>query len=112
MAQICAMSNYENIRISTIYQSTLAYEAMIRSTIKKITDSSSQLSDIFTAKCGGVVGSDPLCRALNNGITTFNDLPTGDGGLNSMFATLTNINGDLYSMYNGQFKPAYSGYIC
>jgi hypothetical protein len=112
MAQACSMSNYENLKISTIYQSTLAYQGVINGTIKKITDSSSQLSKIFTTRCGGVAGSDPFCIALNNGITTFNNLPTGDGGLNSMSNTLTNMNRNINSLYTSQFQPAYTGYKC
>ena len=115
MEQICATSNAENLRISTIYQSTLAYQKGVTGVINTISNAVSQLSNISTSYCTGISASDPkynFCTTLNTGIGNFKNLPTGDGGLNSMSNTLASMATNINSLYTDTFQRAYTGYKC
>ena len=115
MGQVCGGSNTVNLRLDAIYQSTLSYQTGVNGVITKISDTVSQLSNLWTTYCDGITSANPkfnFCETLDTGIGHFKNLPTGDRGLNSMSNTLVRMAGEINTLYSGKFKPAYSGYKC
>jgi hypothetical protein len=115
MGQVCGGSNTVNLRLNAVYQSTLSYQKGVNGVITKISDTVSQLSNVSTTYCNGITSANPnfnFCETLNTGIGHFQNLPTGERGLNSMSNTLVTMASEINTLYNGKFKPAYGGYKC